>query len=279
MSEWRATRECKEARRDGEGGGPSRGTLSATRTAKPRGPIIGTTCTLFERPADYEMDRFSPSRGFSFPLLPSPCPSFATFRPCSPCEFATQFATLSPLLLLASLLLAAHRRSNRNKASCGSVGGPCRPVRLMSVSRKSWRKGSSMRGDITVIVRFQNRSGLLFPNHRAVVLDSQKKAEETMVSMKSEGPRSVIHNNRQVGARENRLMECRRQAYQTVRYTRHRIPFSRIQCALRRDGYRRQIVTKLRGPGTFDEGQFPQKASRHYVGNLKVPVIGYGESR
>ena len=159
------------------------------------------------------------------------------------------------------------------------VDGLCRPARLMRVSRKGWRKGSSVRGDITVIVRFQNSRGLLFPNHRAVGLDSRKKAEKTMVSIKSEGPRSVIHNNRQVGARENRLMERRRQAYQTVRYTWHGIPFSRIQCALRRDGYRRQIVTKLSGPGTFDEGQFPQKASRHYVGNLKVPVIRYGESR
>lgn len=265
-------RECKEARRDGEGGGPGLGTLSATLPAKPRGPIIGTTRTLFERPADYEMDRFSPSRGFSFPLIAPPSPPFApvlraNLQRCLPC-------CCSP-----ALLLAAHRRSNRNKASCGSVGGLCRPGRLMSVSRKSWRKGSSVRGDITVIVRLQNRCGLLFPNHRAVVLDSRKKAEKTMVSMKSEGPRSVIHNNRQVGARENRLMEWRRQAYQTVRYTWHGVPFSRIQCAPWRDGYRRQIVAKVSGPGTFDEGQFPQKASRHYVGNLKVPVIRYGESR
>lgn len=255
---------------------PTPGNARATLTAKPRGPIIGTTRTLFERPADYEMDRFSPSRGFFFPLLAPPSPPFV---PVLRANLQRNLQRCLPCCCSPAFLLAAHRRSNRNKASCGSVGGLCRPVRLMSVSRKSWRKGSSMRGDITVIVWFQNRSGLLFPNYRAVVLDSRKKAEKTMVSMKSEGPRSVIHNNRQVGARENRLMEWRRQAYQTVRYTWHRIPFSRIQCALRRDGYRRQIVTKLRGPGTFDEGQFPQKASRHYVGNLKVSVIGYGESR
>lgn len=200
------------------------------------------------------------------------------FRPCSPSELAAQFATLSPLLRLARLFVGGASAIRTKLPGAVDVVGRCRPARLMMVSRKSWREGSSVRGDITVIVRFQNRCGLLFPNHRAVVLDSRKKAEKTMVSMKCEGPRSVIHNNRQVGVRENRLMEWRRQAYQTVRYTWHGVPFSRIQCAPRRDGYRRQIVAKLSGPGTFDEGQLPQKASRHYVGNLKVPVIRYGES-
>ena len=136
-----------------------------------------------------------------------------------------------------------------------------------------------MRGNKTVIIRFQNRRGLLFPNHRAVVLDPGEKAKKTMVSIKCEGPRSVIHNNRQVSVRENGLTEWRRQAYQAVRYTWHRIPFSGIQGALGRDDYRSQIVLKLSGPGAFDESQFPQKASGLYISHLKVPVIHYGESR
>ena len=136
-----------------------------------------------------------------------------------------------------------------------------------------------MRGNKTVIIRFQSRRGLLFPNHSAVILDTGEKAEKTMVSIKCEGPGSVIHNNRQVSARENGLTEWRRQAYQAVRCTWHRIPFSRIQGALGRDGYRSQIVCKLSGPGAFDESQFPQKASELYIGDLKVPVIHYGEAR
>jgi hypothetical protein len=38
-------------------------------------------------------------------LLPPHGPSFATLRPCSPSELATQFATLSRLLRLASLFV------------------------------------------------------------------------------------------------------------------------------------------------------------------------------
>ncbi len=61
-----------------------------------------------------------------------------------------------------------------------------------------WRERTAVIRYKSIVVRLQAFGGLFFPNYFSVFLRVRNKSKQSVISIKSERPHAVVHNNRQI---------------------------------------------------------------------------------
>lgn len=143
-----------------------------------------------------------------------------------------------------------------------------------------WRERTAVIRYKSIVVRLQAFGGLFFPNYFSVFLRVRNKSKQSVISIKSERPHAVVHNNRQIRFREEGRSERCRSHCQSYWGARHRECLGWSQVIFWRSNYleqrvlgRRVSLSALRHPGS------PQETRGHDIGHLRVSVVRNDEAR
>ena|SRR6266849_5154668 len=146
--------------------------------------------------------------------------------------------------------------------------------------RLRW-KGSAVSLNEIIVIRLQNRCGLLLPSYFALFPDVGNKAKQTMVAVKREGPSAVVRDDDQVGLSDTkRCIRWRSTDYwPTLRSARDGVSLSRTQLGFRGLNDPRQAAIKVSRRSRPLYLDFPQKADGHHVSDSQISIIHNGEFR